>query len=270
MTTTALGQTVNMPIRGIIRATQESAGAQFVAAPGVAERHWRSLAMASYTQLPMIAADKRCSKCGETKPPSEYHRDRTKALGVSSFCKACAVEKARDWYTDNTERGKASRQRWLSLNADHKRETQRAYVERTKDVPEYRARRKEHYRRYHETNADQILARRDAKREQNCARKRAWYQCNKERAKQAAMQRRTRAQPGPVDPETVAYAGMLRHDPCSYCGKPAGTIDHIVPIARGGLHEVDNLTAACLTCNNRKKAMPVLTYLHRSNRREVA
>jgi 5-methylcytosine-specific restriction endonuclease McrA len=44
---------------------------------------------------------------------------------------------------------------------------------------------------------------------------------------------------------------------CHYCGKkfPAGdlTMDHIVPIIRGGKSTKGNVVAACKECNNRKK-----------------
>jgi 5-methylcytosine-specific restriction endonuclease McrA len=46
---------------------------------------------------------------------------------------------------------------------------------------------------------------------------------------------------------------------CHYCGRatPARelTMDHIVPIARGGRSTKGNLVAACKDCNNRKKSL---------------
>jgi Restriction endonuclease len=44
---------------------------------------------------------------------------------------------------------------------------------------------------------------------------------------------------------------------CYYCEKLTPTkgchFDHIVPLARGGLHAVENLCATCPTCNNTKQ-----------------
>jgi 5-methylcytosine-specific restriction endonuclease McrA len=40
---------------------------------------------------------------------------------------------------------------------------------------------------------------------------------------------------------------------CQYCGGVADSIDHIVPRSRGGLHEWENVTAACRPCNLRKR-----------------
>lgn len=46
---------------------------------------------------------------------------------------------------------------------------------------------------------------------------------------------------------------------CHYCGarfKPAElTMDHLVPLARGGRSIKSNLVPACKDCNNRKKHM---------------
>lgn len=39
---------------------------------------------------------------------------------------------------------------------------------------------------------------------------------------------------------------------CGYCGKPAGTIDHIKPRSRGGTNTWENVTAACEKCNGIK------------------
>lgn len=46
---------------------------------------------------------------------------------------------------------------------------------------------------------------------------------------------------------------------CYYCRKKVGfkglTMDHLVPLARGGRSTKDNLVPCCKECNNRKKSM---------------
>jgi 5-methylcytosine-specific restriction endonuclease McrA len=40
---------------------------------------------------------------------------------------------------------------------------------------------------------------------------------------------------------------------CAYCGSIKDlTIDHVIPLSRGGEHVFDNLVCACKTCNGRK------------------
>lgn len=44
---------------------------------------------------------------------------------------------------------------------------------------------------------------------------------------------------------------------CYYCGRQVGrtnlTMDHIVPLSRGGKSKKGNLVPACKACNNKKK-----------------
>ncbi len=44
---------------------------------------------------------------------------------------------------------------------------------------------------------------------------------------------------------------------CYYCGKEVGvanlTMDHVVPLVRGGRSTKDNLVPACKECNSKKK-----------------
>jgi 5-methylcytosine-specific restriction endonuclease McrA len=42
------------------------------------------------------------------------------------------------------------------------------------------------------------------------------------------------------------------HGICVYCGKPGNSIDHVMPLSKGGKHEISNLVIACLPCNIRK------------------
>lgn len=59
-------------------------------------------------------------------------------------------------------------------------------------------------------------------------------------------------------PRDLRWSVILRDDyACRYCGKRLDdgtvTIDHILPVSRGGKHEATNLVAACRPCNYRKK-----------------
>lgn len=48
--------------------------------------------------------------------------------------------------------------------------------------------------------------------------------------------------------------GVLRRDrgTCAYCGERATTVDHVVPVSRGGGSTWENTVAACSPCNSRK------------------
>lgn len=87
-----------------------------------------------------------------------------------------------------------------------------------------------------------------------------------QRRRRAANPERTRAEKRRRRTGRVIDADWLEVlyvDPCSYCGNAGGTLDHIDPVSAGGTNEVDNLAGACLTCNTRKQAMPMLRFLFR-------
>jgi len=46
---------------------------------------------------------------------------------------------------------------------------------------------------------------------------------------------------------------------CYYCGEPMRrmrfTLDHVIPLSRGGYHDITNIVCACNMCNSRKDAM---------------
>ncbi len=56
---------------------------------------------------------------------------------------------------------------------------------------------------------------------------------------------------------TQWWYNKLQAGVCYYCNQEVGrdqlTMDHVVPISRGGKSKKGNIVAACKECNNRKK-----------------
>ncbi len=90
---------------------------------------------------------------------------------------------------------------------------------------------------------------------------------NRDRKRPRARARADALQgPGPVPLQEKNRARELRTTAwwrkkiaagtCHYCGKTVGphglTMDHIIPLSRGGTSERFNIVAACKECNNRK------------------
>ena len=81
-----------------------------------------------------------------------------------------------------------------------------------------------------------------------------WNAYNRKRRKGVAVK---------LSEDSVYYAGLVKNDPCSYCNKTGGTVDHVEPIASGGSLEWENLTGACHSCNASKNDSSLLRYLLR-------
>lgn len=57
------------------------------------------------------------------------------------------------------------------------------------------------------------------------------------------------------------WKGVLRGDPCAYCGARCEDLDHIDARSRGGDNTWQNLTASCRVCNGQKGARTLLSFL---------
>lgn len=82
-----------------------------------------------------------------------------------------------------------------------------------------------------------------------------WREKEYARMINAKMLRRYKMQtPGVSGAEIKALKDA--YHACVYCMKPLThqqkTVDHVVPLSRGGLHEIGNLTIACGSCNAAK------------------
>lgn len=47
---------------------------------------------------------------------------------------------------------------------------------------------------------------------------------------------------------------------CGYCLRPASTMEHILPISKGGSHTIDNVIPCCAECNSKKKDRSMLLW----------
>lgn len=61
----------------------------------------------------------------------------------------------------------------------------------------------------------------------------------------------------PIPPEVRKYVYERDSYQCQSCGETNQetqlTIDHIIPLAKGGQNDISNLQTLCLKCNQKKK-----------------
>lgn len=106
------------------------------------------------------------------------------------------------------------------------------------------------------------------------ARSLAWQRENPDKAREAAARRRAAKRGALV--HDVPDAMVWEFNPagpgcCNYCAKLLAFdrrdewhVDHVVPLSRGGLHEIGNLVIACVPCNLSKGAKLVSEWEQRS------
>lgn len=61
---------------------------------------------------------KRCWRCKETKPVSEFYKNRSKKDGLQDRCKGCTQERDRRYYENNKEKVMEKNRRYQAANPE--------------------------------------------------------------------------------------------------------------------------------------------------------
>ena len=97
--------------------------------------------------------------------------------------------------------------------------------------------------------------------EECLARVKAWSKTIHGRLSQKAtiLRRRSKGHASAETLKRVFATGKI----CVYCGKPGQTIDHFIPLKRGGTNDFENLVIACSGCNASKQASEPFAWMMR-------
>jgi len=86
---------------------------------------------------------KRCVKCEEHKPLSEFNKSKGQADGLYSYCRDCGKIVARKWREDNAARQKARTAAWYEANRERHAVLTRAWrADHMQDVLEKNRKRR--------------------------------------------------------------------------------------------------------------------------------
>ena len=171
---------------------------------------------------------------------------------LQSTCKPCARQQARERHAQNRERSRAAASRW---KAEHP-EKYKAKMLR------WRAQNRERLREYQTAyNAKRAEAMREYMRTKSKTPEYLAYQreYDQRTGRSAEKMARRRALILGVTVEPIDRTAIIIRDnrTCYLCGKflkwREVTLDHIVPLARGGAHAAANLRVACGPCNFSKQ-----------------
>lgn len=116
---------------------------------------------------------------------------------------------------------------------------------------------KEHDRRYRQNNPEAAYAAQLKWRLNNQDHLRQLHKdyADKNREAKYASKHRHQARTRGREVDLVLRKEIKRlyHSPCIYCGTEERiTLDHLIPLSRGGNHTIGNLASACRSCNASK------------------
>ena len=165
---------------------------------------------------------KQCSKCGETKPITEYHRDKNTKDGYVQSCKSCVKIKSQKWLENNRQYNKLKcKQNYNAKPQEYKNRTLKWF----KENPDLKKANDKKYQIEHPEV----------------------YRLSRHRYKTRKLQN------GVFDISKKEWQ-KIYSSPCIYCGSTEKIqADHVIPIAKGGTHSIGNLVPACQPCNGSKR-----------------
>lgn len=194
-----------------------------------------------------IVTEKQCRKCGEIKSVVHFYKNNTKyGDGFQKWCIPCLKEynrvnkdtikqKAHLAYIKNIERNKARRKEYEIKNKEKLKESGRKWrAENAEYIKQYKKERKEHYNQLRRIN-----------RVKNPNQNRII--CNRRRARLVNAFGNHTAQ------EWESILNKYNHK-CLRCGTTERiTIDHVLPLNKGGSNSIENIQPLCIYCNSSKQ-----------------
>ena len=197
---------------------------------------------------------KACSACKEKKPISEFHQDNSRVDGLQYWCKICRA--TYDKVYRQSDKGKAVQQAATRRyrQTEGGKAAQQAVDQRYRQTRVGKVVRRAAQQRYSQTEGGKAVDRAAQKRySQTDAGQAVYSRANRKRRalKAGAI--------SDVTPEDFALLDT-RHPVCNYCRRAfvashplyKRTLDHIIPLSRGGQHILANLVFAHKRCNSQK------------------
>lgn len=178
----------------------------------------------------------RCAELARRPQRREYDRDKARRY------RQLYPERHKAYRATHRDQQRQAERRWRADNPERARETQKRFRERDR----------EHYR--------QLLRNWDRRnREKRRGFSAAWRKAHPDRRAHISAKRRARELAAPGSQTYEQWLALLEEwgNRCAYCGASGVPLerDHVLPLALGGGHEINNILPACRTCNSRKRLM---------------
>jgi 5-methylcytosine-specific restriction endonuclease McrA len=222
--------------------------------------------MIEHTVSGCSCTGKYCPRCRQTRCCHAFNHNSRSKDGLYTYCKICHAASSKSYEEEHREERREARRRRYQDNPRY-REYNAAYYQANKErYGEYarasRERDMEHYREvkrlygekhpdmhklYYRANPDRYRERIGAYQRRNLERY-AIYTANRYARKKSAG--------GSITLEQWEELKRYYNYTCLRCGRQEPeivlTMDHVIPITRGGINAIENIQPLCGSCNSSK------------------
>jgi len=211
---------------------------------------------------------KRCTKCGRELELDRFARHKGKRDDLRSQCKDCdrayreqnaerIAQYLSNYYVENKGQLSAYHKEWSADNADHLREYRQ---QQPPETPEQRERRLSHRREWRKQNLEYERQYREKHRERLRKYNREWLRAHPATMLAGLHRRRARVAESGGSYTPAEWRALCERYTytCLCCGRQEPeiklTVDHVIPISKGGSNDISNIQPLCSSCNFRKHA----------------
>jgi len=191
---------------------------------------------------------KTCRSCKANLPTSEFSKCSRSFDSLNGTCKGCA----KDYYQRNRDKILAQKSVYYQRKYDDIANYRKQYYKKNQKL--LLAQKREFY----QINGDALREKNRAYARNNRDKMNAYYRKyaveNPDVIRNKRIKRRLRMMDNGIFQVTKRDLRRLLSRQCVFCGtKENITLDHVIPVARGGRHSVGNLMPLCLSCNTSKQ-----------------
>lgn len=183
---------------------------------------------------------KKCTKCNAEKHITEFYINRARKDGHSSLCKNCDNANNKKWAKNNRTKMNSYIKKWENANKERICSYRKKYKQENRT--EIRRKGREYAKEH-----------RKEKREYD----KIYSKENKDKKNAQWHRRRARIKNSNGNISDNEWIELLRKydSTCLCCGsKKDICMDHVIPLAKNGEHNINNIQPLCRSCNSKKGA----------------
>ena len=198
---------------------------------------------------------KRCPDCGETKPISEWYKNKYNSDGYHGHCKECTRKRARKYAHAHNDIRRTWARQYREQNRDEINEYLRNWSKKNNEES------KEIKKRYRESHREELRLKNieySKKNKKKIKIKNKRYRktlIGKRNHLIGQHRRRVKKLGNGGSFSNIEWERLCaKYDyKCLCCGrKKILTVDHIIPVILGGSNSIDNIQPLCRSCNCKK------------------
>ena len=205
-----------------------------------------------------------CSRCKKEKSFISYSKRKHGKFGLHAVCNPCRTEQCRLFRKADPERRKRISRSYRNRHREEREQYRRAWRKANKDQ------HLEATRNHRRKNPQKYAAATKRWIQKNPARyaesQRNWRRANQDKVSVHRQRRRSRLRQasGSHTAQDISEIRILQRHCCAICRRPlngAGTVDHIIPLVKGGSNDRRNLQITHHSCNARKNAKDPIQFM---------